>query len=74
MSTNSIYPKKDWEKHAEKYFFTKERISTIDQKKKMMMSMKQKYQNQQRRLKDYHLMQKVAYNDENYFAQYSNGH
>jgi len=52
MQTSSSYPRKNWEKHAEQYFFNKERISSIDQKKKMMSQMKQKYLRQIKRMEE----------------------
>ena len=51
MSTPSAYPKKNWEKHASKHFWAKERICTNTSNHKMMMSMRQKYQDRVMHLK-----------------------
>ena len=40
MATPSSYPKKAWEKHAQTYFWTKERIQSANDSSNMMMNMK----------------------------------
>ena len=44
MTTPSSYPKKDWEKHAKKHFWNKERLNNASQRGNMMARMKKKYE------------------------------
>lgn len=45
MKTPSSYPKKDWERHAIKYYKQKQQMQIADAKLKMMDNARRKYDN-----------------------------